>query len=121
MEKEQETIVLEAEGMIRMKKYEYIRTAKRVYGKSIHQISKETGHDRKTIRKVLRKEPYEYSKRKQQPYPKLGPHLKTIDEWLKGDKEESKKQRHTARRIYKRLDETSPDLKNIQHRFSQQV
>lgn len=103
MEKEQETIVLEAEGMIRMKKYEYIRTAKRVYGKSIHQISKETGHDRKTIRKVLRKEPYEYSKRKQQPYPKLGPHLETIDKWLKGDKEESKKQRHTARRIYKRL------------------
>jgi transposase len=89
--------------MIRMKKYEYIRSAKRVYGKSIHQISKETGHDRKTIRKVLRGEPYEYSHRERQPYPVLGAHLNTIDEWLTADKEQPKKQRHTARRVYKRL------------------
>lgn len=89
--------------MIGMRKYEYIRIAHRVYGKSIHQISKETGHDRKTIRKVLREEPYEYSQRDQQPYPVLGPYLGIIDGWLDGDKEQSKKQRHTARRIYKRL------------------
>ena len=89
--------------MIGMKKYEYIRSAKRVYGKSIHQISKDTGHDRKTIRKVLEGEPCNYSKREHQPYPVLGPHLKTIDGWLDADKEQPKKQRHTARRVYTRL------------------
>lgn len=89
--------------MIGMKKYEYIRIAHRVYGKSIHQISNETGHDRKTIRKVLRGEAYEYSQRNQQPYPVLGPYVGIIDGWLKDDKEQSKKQRHTARRVYKRL------------------
>ena len=89
--------------MIGMEKYEYIRIANRVYGKSIHQISKDTGHDRKTIRKVLGGEPRGYSPRQQQPYPVLGPYLGIIDEWLKADKEQTKKQRHTARRIYKRL------------------
>jgi transposase len=89
--------------MIGMASYEYIRTAHRVYGKGIREISKETGHDRKTIRKALRGEVREYSSRNQQPYPVLAPYLETIDEWLTGDKEESKKQRHTARRIYNRL------------------
>ena len=37
-----------------MDQYEYVRTAYRVYGKSIHTIERETGHDRKTIRKVLK-------------------------------------------------------------------
>jgi transposase len=97
------TIILETKGMIDMDKYEYIRIAKRVYGKSIHQIKKETGHDRKTIRKVLRGEPCTYSQREQQPYPVLGPYLEIIDEWLKEDKAQGKKQRHTARRIYNRL------------------
>lgn len=96
-------MIPEAEGMIGMEKYEYIRIANRVYEKSIHQISKQTGHDRKTIRKVLRGEPCGYSKRQQQPYPVLGPYLKIIDAWLEADKEQTKKQRHTARRIYKRL------------------
>lgn len=96
-------MILEAGRVIGMKKYEYIRIAHRVYGKSIHQISKETGHDRKTIRKVLREEPYEYSQREEQPYPVLGPYQGIIDEWLKADKEQPKKQRHTARRVYNRL------------------
>ena len=88
--------------MLRMDQYAYIRIAKRVYGKSIRQISKETGHSRNTIRKVLCQEPYGYSKREHQPYPVL-PYLKVIDNWLEQDKEQPKKQRHTARRIYHRL------------------
>jgi hypothetical protein len=36
-----------------MDQYELIRTASRVYHKSIRQIARETGHCRKTIRKVL--------------------------------------------------------------------
>ena len=39
--------------MLTMDQYEYIRTAKRVYDKSIREIARETGHDRKTIKKIL--------------------------------------------------------------------
>jgi transposase len=89
--------------MLRMDQYAYIRIAKRVYGKSIRQIRRETGHSRNTIRKVLREEPYVYCRREHQPYPVLGPYLNIIDKWLEQDKERPKKQRHTARRIYHRL------------------
>ena len=89
--------------MIGMEKYEYIRIAHRVYGKSIHQISKETGHTRPTIRKVLKGEPCSYSRRLEQGYPVLGPYKEIIDKWLREDKEQPKKQRHTARRVYNRL------------------
>jgi transposase len=89
--------------MISMDQYEYIRTAHRVYGKSIREIERETGHDRKTIRKVLRGEPSGYGQRQSQPYPVLGPYLDLIDSWLKGDKDAPRKQRHTATRIYHRL------------------
>lgn len=89
--------------MIGVEKYEYIRIAHRVYGKSIHQIRKETGHSRETIRNALKGESKGYSKRIDQPYPVLGPYLEIIDEWLKWDREQPKKQRHTARRVYNRL------------------
>ena len=35
---------------------QYLRTSKRVYGKSISEIHRETGHSRNTIRKVLNRE-----------------------------------------------------------------
>ena len=89
--------------MLRMDQYAYIRTAKRVYGKGLRQIERETGHSRSTIRKVLRGEPSAYKKRVHQPFPVLGPYLKVIDRWLGEDKEGPKKQRHTAKRIYDRL------------------
>ena len=87
--------------MITMDQYEYIRTAHRV--KSIRQIQKETGHSRVTIRKVLEGEFPEYKRRMAQPYPVLEKHRDTIERWLKEDRENPKKQRHTARRIYTRL------------------
>ena len=64
----------EVERMIRMEQYSFIRTAHRVYGKSIRQISRETGHSRKTIKKILCQEPYGYSCRQRQPYPVLEPY-----------------------------------------------
>ncbi len=81
----------------------YIRTAHRVYKKSIKQICRETDHSRQTVRKVLRNEPFGYSPRAEQPYPVLGPYLQVIDQWLADDKSRPNKQRHTAKRIYDRL------------------
>ena len=86
-----------------MSQYDYIRTAHRVYGKSIKQISRETGHSRNTIRRVLKGEHSNYKNRKQQPFPVLGPYLTVIDRWLKEDTDCPPKQRHTATRIAQRL------------------
>ncbi|MEJ2170572.1 MAG: IS21 family transposase, partial [Desulfobacterales bacterium] len=44
-----------------------------------------------------------YKERDNQPFPVLQPYLETIDGWLKSDRENPKKQRHTAVRVYNRL------------------
>jgi len=89
--------------MLKVSQYDYIRTAHRFYGKSIKQISRETGHSRNTIRRALKGEYSNYKSRQQQPYPVLGPYLTIIDKWLKEDKDSPPKQRHTATRIAQRL------------------
>ena len=86
-----------------MPQYDYVRTAHRVYGKSIKQIARETGHSRNTIRRALKGEYSDYKPRTQQPYPVLGPYLSIIDTWLKDDQNRPCKQRHTATRIIQRL------------------
>lgn len=86
-----------------MDQYEYIRTAQRVYGTNISELARQTGHSRNTIKKALRGEAWGYSEREQQLFPVLGPYRTIIEEWLKKDKDQPKKQRHTARRVYNRL------------------
>jgi hypothetical protein len=85
-----------------MDQYEFIRTAHRVYEQNISELSRGTGHSRNTIKKAIRGEPWGYQERKHQPFPALGEYLETIDGWLAADREQPKKQRHTARRIYHR-------------------
>ena len=89
--------------MLTVDQYSYIRTAHRIYGKAIKQIARETGHSKNTVKKVLRGEYNSYKARIGQPYPVLGPYIKSIDQWLKDDKEQPKKQRHTAVRVFNRL------------------
>jgi len=89
--------------MLKVDQYGYIRIAHRVYGKSVRQIARETGHSKNTIKKLLRGEYCGYRSRTSQPYPVLGPYLNIIDKWLTDDKTQPKKQRHTAVRIYRRL------------------
>ena len=89
--------------MLRMDQYELVRTAHRVYGKNISELSRMTGHSRNTIKKAIRGEPWGYKEREHQPFPVLEPYTETIDTWIEGDKDQPKKQRHTARRVYHRL------------------
>lgn len=89
--------------MLKVDQYEFIRTSYRVYGKRIKEIARETGHSKNTIKKVLRGEYKGYKERDNQPFPVLEPYLEIIDRWLNSDKENPKKQRHTAVRIYNRL------------------
>jgi transposase len=86
-----------------MDQYEMIRTGVRNYGKSISEMARITGHSRNTIRKALIGEPWEYKEREHQPYPVLEPFLSIIDGWLKEDKKNPRKQRHSGRRIFHRL------------------
>jgi len=62
-----------------------------------------TGHSRNTVKKAIRGEAWKYRDREHQAFPVLGSYLALINEWLTDDKDQSKKQRHTARRIYNRL------------------
>lgn len=90
--------------MLKVDQYEYVRTARRVYGKSVSEIARETGHSRNTVKKVLRGEHRGYAAREKQAYPVLGPYLEIIDDWLEKDKlVKDPKQRHTAIRVYARL------------------
>ncbi|MFH0782485.1 MAG: IS21 family transposase [Pseudomonadota bacterium] len=86
-----------------MDQYEFIRTAHRVYGKNITELARQTGHSRNTIKKAIHGEPWGYKDRQSQPSPVLGPYQTIIDEWLKKDQEQPKKQRHTGRRVFNRL------------------
>jgi len=59
--------------------YEFIRTAHRVYGRNISELSRMTGHSRNTVKKALRGEMWGYKERHQQPFPVLGEYLEFID------------------------------------------
>lgn len=89
--------------MLKVEQYEFIRTGYRVYGLSISELSRRTGHARNTIRKLIENEYTGYSPRKHQPFPVVEPYMKIINTWLEQDKDEHRKQKHTARRIYTRL------------------
>lgn len=89
--------------MISMDQYEHIRTSHRVYGQSIRAIARLTGHSRTTIRKALRGPRDQYGPRCRQPFPVLSPYMAIVDRWLEGDREQPRKQRHTAERIFQRL------------------
>jgi transposase len=86
-----------------MDQYELIRTAQRVYKKSIRQISRETGHTRKTIRKVLQGLEPKYRRKEEPGCAVMDPVAAMVEGWLKADQQEHRKQRHTAHRIYTRL------------------
>jgi transposase len=89
--------------MLKMNQYELIKTAHRVYGKSIRQISREFGHSRKTVRKALREVSPRYQRKGSVASPVMDSHRSVILSWLRSDLEAPPNQRHTAQRIYSRL------------------
>ena len=87
-----------------MELYARVRRAVVVDKMSEREASKQFGLARETVRKMLRYSvPPGY--RRQQPArrPKLDAWVGTIDQILKDDKAEGRKQRHTAKRIFERL------------------
>lgn len=90
--------------MLEMVDIEYIRKKHYVEGWSIRKISRNLSVARQTVRKALQtSEIPKYNLRKEKPCPVMDPYKEIVKEWLEKDKEQPKKQRHTARRIFHRL------------------
>ncbi len=87
-----------------MEIYGRIRRAVLVEGKSERTVAREFGVARETVRKMLRYAvPPGYRRQQPPKRPKLGPWVGVIDAILENDKQQPKKQRHTAKRIFERL------------------
>jgi transposase len=88
-------------------------------GQNITQIAHETGRDRKTIRIYLEKEDWNEEgcgSVREANFPKLEPYKAVIDNWLMEDKKVKRKQRHTAKQVYKRLVGQYPDKFDCSYR-----
>ena len=94
--------------MLAMDKVHFIRQLYYEQGKDIPTIIAETGHDRKTIVKYL--DMTDFNLPEPEPSdpeaicPKLDRFKPVIDSWLIEDKKYSRKQRHTAKRVFRRLE-----------------
>jgi transposase len=86
--------------------YGRVRRAVRVEGKSQRAVAREFGLSRETVRKMLQYAvPPGYQRQQPIKRPKLGPWLGVIDAILNDDMQRPAKQRHTAKRIFERLQE----------------
>ena len=70
-----------------MDQFELIKTASRVYGKSIRQIGRETGHHRVTIRKALAGKEAQYRRQEKPRAPVMDPVAKIVEQWGVGDRQ----------------------------------
>ncbi|MDP9277457.1 MAG: IS21 family transposase, partial [Actinomycetota bacterium] len=87
-----------------MEQFEQIRRDRDREGLSIRALAERHGVHRRAVRQAL-SSPLPPAKRApvSRPAPKLGPYRALIDGWLEADREAPRKQRHTARRIHRRL------------------
>jgi transposase len=84
--------------------YGRVRHSVLIKGISRRQTARDFGIDRRTVDKMLMfSVPPGYRRKKQPVRPKLDPFTGIIDQILKADRLEHKKQKHTSRRIFERL------------------
>ena len=88
----------------RVELFEQIRRDRDREGLSIRALAARHGVHRRAVRQALAS-PLPPAKRapKSRPAPKLGEYRELIDGWLLADLDEPRKQRHTAKRIWRRL------------------
>src|SRR5665648_973524 len=96
----------------RVELFEQIRRDRDREGLSIRALAARHGVHRRAVRAAL-VSPVPLAKRSpsSRPAPKLGGYRALVDAWLEGDRAASGKQRHTAKRIHRRLvDEHGADV-----------
>ena len=98
--------------MLTMDKIHDIRLRFFVKGENISQIANALKLDWKTVQKYVDmtdfNEPVPKPASEYCLCPKLDPYKPTIDKWLEEDKQAPRKQRHTAKRVFKRLKKEMP-------------
>ena len=73
---------------------------------SKREVLRREGIHWETLKKILEhSEPPGYQVKQARPKPKIGPYLEQIAQIIENDKHLPKKQRHTAKRIYERIEE----------------
>ncbi len=92
--------------MLTVDEKEVIRRDYFIHRKSMRQIAQERHHSRKTICKAI----YDpgvpvYNRSKARSKAAIGPFQAVIRQWLQEDQQRPVKQRHTARRVFQRLQE----------------
>jgi transposase len=95
-----------------VEQFEQIRRDREREGLSLRALAERHGVHRRTVRAAL-ESPLPPAKRAPvgRPAPKLGAYRELIDEWLVADLEAPRKQRHTSKRIWRRLiDEHGADV-----------
>ena len=89
-----------------MQWWEDIRRQVKVNGVPKREVLRKTGIHWKTLEKILNNSiPPGYQLKKERHRPKIGPFEERIGQILEADKSVHKKQRHTAKRIYERIQE----------------
>jgi len=92
--------------MLKMVDIEFIRKKHFVEGWSIRKISRQLCISRQAVRKAISSaDPPRYHLTKARPCPVMDPFREVILTWLAEDEKARPKQRHTARRIFDRLQE----------------
>jgi len=90
--------------MIQVNEKETIRRLYFIKRHSARRIARERQHSRKTVKKAIMDGGIpKYNLTRAKSCPVMGPYKDIIESWLKEDQSQPHKQRHTARRIYKRL------------------
>jgi len=90
--------------MVKVEEYEEIRRAYFIEGWSIRKISRELHCCRRTVRKaIVDAEPPPYKQKKVRGKPVLGPYQSKIEQLVKENRHMPRKQRYTARKIFKEI------------------
>ena len=95
-----------------MDQIHHIRALYYEQGYNISEIAKATERDWKTVAKYIDmadfNEPLPVPASEKQFCPKLEPYKALIDSWLEEDRNHPRKQRHTAKKVFKRLTKEVP-------------
>ncbi len=106
--------------MLSMDDIKYIKRLHGCEGASIREIMRRTGYHYETVKKYLNMEDFNEPLHPPREVPSLLDPLKPIiDFWLEEDLAAPRKQRHTAKRVYKRLLQEYPEKLAVKQRTVQ--
>ena len=106
--------------MLHMDEIDYIRKIEQFEDVSLREICRRTGKHYKTVKKYIEMEDFNKTYKKPQPQLSLLNPLKPIiDKWLETDMKVPRKQRHTVKRIYDRLQQEYPEQLEVKLRTVQ--